>query len=64
MEEGKWIHMIRGKDKWRGIVNTVIQYRLPYNVDIFLTSSASLGFSRTLFHGDCLLITIFGSICF
>jgi hypothetical protein len=55
------MHTIRGKDQWRGTMNTVIDFRLLYNVENFLSSSAPFGVSRTPFNGDCPFIT-FGSI--
>lgn len=44
-------------------MKTVIKFRLPYNVENFLTSSAPFGFIMTLFNVDCPLIT-FGAIVF
>jgi hypothetical protein len=33
-----WIHLPQVRDQWRGLVNTVLSLRVPYNVDKFLSS--------------------------
>jgi hypothetical protein len=41
----KWIRFIQGRDQWRVLVNTVMNFRVPYKVVNFLTSRATVIFS-------------------
>jgi hypothetical protein len=33
-----WIHLAQYRDKWRALVNTVMNIRIPQNVGNFLSS--------------------------
>jgi hypothetical protein len=41
-----WIHLGEDRDQWRSLVYTVMNLRVPYNFGKFLTSWATVGFSR------------------
>jgi hypothetical protein len=47
-----WIHLAEDRDQCTTFVNTVMKFRVPYKVGNFLTSWATVGFSRrSLLHG-------------
>ena len=53
-----WIDWANDRDRWRALVNTVMNLRIPQNAGSFLTSCEAVSFSsRTLFHGDSYLIS-------
>ena len=33
-----WIDLVRGSDRWRAVVNTVMNLRVPYSTGNFSTS--------------------------
>jgi hypothetical protein len=47
-----WIDLTEGRDRWRALVYTVMNLRVPKNAGSFLSSLGHFSFSgRTLLHG-------------
>jgi len=47
-----WFYLAQNIDRWRSLVNTVMNLLLPYNAENFLTSGEIVSFSRrTVLHG-------------
>jgi len=47
------IDKVEGRSRWRKLVNVVMNFRMPINVENFLTSLGPVSFSgMTLIHGN------------
>jgi hypothetical protein len=42
-----WFDLAQNMDQWRALVNTLMNLRVPQNVEKFLSSCATGGFSRS-----------------
>jgi hypothetical protein len=45
-----WIDMAQIRDRWRALVNTVMNLRVPQNAEKFLSSCTIDNFSRAQLH--------------
>jgi hypothetical protein len=52
--------MAQGRDRWRALLNAVMNLRIPQNSGNFFTSSECVSFTgRPLFHGVSELISLY-----
>jgi hypothetical protein len=45
-DDVKWIDIAQDRDRWRALVNTVLNLRIPLNAGNFLSVCTICGFSR------------------
>ena len=58
-----WIDLAQGRGRWRALVDAVMNLRLPYSVDNFLTSCVPVSLSRrTVLHGVSYVQNISGQM--
>jgi hypothetical protein len=43
----EWMDLVQNRDRWRALLNVVMNLRVPQNAGNFLTSSETLNYSRT-----------------
>jgi hypothetical protein len=50
-----WIDLAQDRNRWKALINAVMNLMVPYNAGNFLTDFSG----RTLLHGVCLFVCLF-----
>ena len=55
-----WIYEVKGKNKWRGLVNTLTKFRVPYSEGNFFISLLAIkfGVKRRMKYEDYIFLKI------
>jgi len=50
LEAADWINLVQSRDRWRAVVDTVMNRRVSYKANCFLTSWGTVSLSWTVLH--------------
>jgi len=62
MEDMDWIDLVQNRDGWRGLVDAVMNLRVPQNAGNFLTGWEPVSFSRRTLLRDVCYVTEVGLV--